>query len=319
MARIIYFAFPTAAATGGVKMIFRHVETLRALGFDAVACLGPQSVAPTWFAHDAPVVAELAFRPDDVLVLPDDAHDTLARTPALGLKTVVFAQNPYLFAAMSLKALDAFAPEAFPAFLTVSEPFAALVRRLYPQARPEVVPCFADERVFRPRAERSRAVAYMPRKRPLEARAIRDLFRRLHPAHAMNFRRIEDAGEAEVAEALAGSALFLSLSRLESVGMAPLEAMACGCLVAGFTGVGGQVYATADNGFWVPEDDCVAAADALAQAAETAKAGGPELKRRIDAGYATAEQWSHARFRLALEAAWMRLAPEARLRDGPLP
>ena len=318
MARIIYFAFPTAAATGGVKMIFRHVETLRELGFDAVACLGPQSPSPTWFEHRAPILTELQFRPDDVLVLPDDAHDSLGRTPALGLKTVVFAQNPYLFAALSLKAMAAFPAEALPAFMAVSRPFAELIVRLYPQARAEVVPCFADERRFRPGAAPSPAVAYLPRKRPLEARAIRGLFRQLHPRHALPFRRIDKAPEREVAEALAASSLFLSLSRLESVGMAPLEAMASGCLVAGFTGVGGQVYATPENGFWAPEDDCVTAADAQARAADVAAAGGPELARRIEAGQATAAQWSYARFRTALEEVWMRLAPEARLRAGPL-
>lgn len=318
MARIIYFAFPTAAATGGVKMIFRHVETLRELGFDAVACLGPQSPAPAWFEHRAPILSQLEFRADDVLVLPDDAHDSLGRTPALGLKTVVFAQNPYVFAALSLKAMAGFRAEAFPVFMAVSQPFAALIRRLFPHARAEVVPCFADERLFRPGSAPPPSVAYLPRKRPLEARAIRGLFRQLHPRHPLPFQRIDQAHETEVAGALARSALFLSQSRLESVGMAPLEAMACGALVAGFNGVGGQVYATPDNGFWAPEDDCVAAADALAHAADVVMTGGHELARRLEAGYATARQWSYANFRIALEEVWMRLAPEARLQARPL-
>ena len=117
---------------------------------------------------------------------------------------------------------------------------------------------------------------------------------------------------------MAASDHFLSLSRMESVGMTPLEAMACGCVCAGFTGVGGQDFATPENGFWVPEEDCVAAVDALAEAADLLRNGGPALERRLEAGRETARQWSYARFREALEETWMRLAPEARLRDGPL-
>ena len=48
------------------------------------------------------------------------------------------------------------------------------------------------------------------------------------------------------------SALFLSLSRFESLGLTTLEALASGCIVAGFTGFGGRDYATACNGWWWP-------------------------------------------------------------------
>jgi glycosyltransferase involved in cell wall biosynthesis len=100
--------------------------------------------------------------------------------------------------------------------------------------------------------------------------------------------------------------------------MTTLEAMAAGALCAGFTGIGGLEYATPENGFWVAEDDCEAAADALAEACAIATSGGPELARRLEAGYETARQWSYAAFLRQLEETWMRLAPDARLKSGPL-
>ncbi len=100
--------------------------------------------------------------------------------------------------------------------------------------------------------------------------------------------------------------------------MTTLEAMAAGCVCAGFTGVGGDEYATPDNGFWVPNEDCEAAADALALAADLSQTGGAPLRLMLEAGHETARQWSYAAFRVALEEVWMRLAPEARLREGPL-
>jgi len=41
--------------------------------------------------------------------------------------------------------------------------------------------------------------------------------------------------------------------------------MACGCVVAGFTGFGAREFATTQNGFWAEEDDCLECAGQLAR------------------------------------------------------
>jgi glycosyltransferase involved in cell wall biosynthesis len=154
---------------------------------------------------------------------------------------------------------------------------------------------------------------------PDDAQDIRSLFTHRHPTHAeLSWRRLEGASERLVAQIFSESSLFLCLSRLESVGMTPLEAMASNCVCAGFLGVGGREFGTSENGFWVPDDDCEAAADALAQAADVVASGGTELHRRIEAGRATAARWSYSAFRETLEAFWMKEAPQARLRARPL-
>lgn len=311
MPRIVYFAFSDGGLQGGHKMIFRHVETLRELGFEATCYIGAQNKVPGWFAHTAPVEVATPLRPDDILVIPDDAPKSLRQAASLGCRSVIFSQNPYNFAARSFEAVDQF--QTLPPFIAVGQRLAATIRRAYPGASVELVPCFADERLFRPGDAPRPAVAFAPRKRPLEAAATRSLFRKLHPAHAdLSWVELDGVTEAQVAQAMAASSLFLSLSRLESVGMTTLEAMASGCVCAGFTGVGGLEYATADNGFWVADDDCEAAADALARAADLVLAGGPPLRRCLEAARETARQWSYAAFREMLEEVWMRLAPEAR-------
>lgn len=320
MTRIVYGIYCAGGLQGGHKMILRHVETLRDLGFDAVAYTGERNTIPTWFDHRAPIIVGDNVRPGhDIFVLPDDAFLALKTLATAPIRTLVMVQNHFNYAAVSLEPMRAFPADRFPTFLAVGPTVAALLRRLYPMADVRNVRCFADERLFRPREKAGHSVAVAPRKRPQEALAIGHLFRRLHPAHAdVAWRMLEDLREPQVAEAYAASTLALSLSHLEGVGMTTLEAMASGCLCAGFTGIGGRDYATPDNGFWVDEDDDLAAADALARAADLAKAGGPALKRRVDAGFETARQWSYAAFRAELEALWMDLAPEARLRNGPL-
>jgi hypothetical protein len=317
--RIVYHGFPPAGAQGGVKMAVRHVETLRDLGFNAVYQLGPANTAPAWLQHTAPVLPAAPVRPGDIVVLPEDAAEALRSTAGLPVRKVVFCQSQLFLAMRSLDALDAFAPHDRPVIMAVGPRQAATVRRLLPGWTVELVPCFADERRFRPGEKISPAILFEPKKRPIEPRFIAPVFRRLHPAHAARpWRKLEGLTEAEIASTFAAAELYLALPRFESVGLAALEAMASGCVCAGFKGIGGRDYATPDNGFWVDDDDLEAAADALGQAADLVATGGPALAAVVEAGRATAAQWSYARFREALEAFWMRHAPDARVRGGPL-
>lgn len=312
MPRIVYLAFPTGQVSGGQKMILRHVETLRALGFDAVVRINGSNRLPPGFAHHAPVEVATPFRPDDVLVVPSDAPNALQALGRAPQRAVVFCQAHVDFAAIGYDAVAAWPAEKPLTVLAVSPTSQASVRRAFPQADVRLVPAFADERVFRPgAAARPRRVAAIPRKRPLELRAIRGRLARVHARHAqVPWTVIDGAAEADVARALAESAVMLSLSRMEALGMTPLEAMASGALVAGFPGVGGRDFATEDNGFWAPDDDVEAAADAVAQALDVVLAAGPELARRQAAGYATAARWSHAAFVPVLERTWTELAPD---------
>ncbi|WP_309088284.1 glycosyltransferase [Phenylobacterium sp.] len=253
------------------------------------------------------------FRPDDILVLPEDAPNAIAHVAGLPNRAVIFCQNQFGLANVGVAGVDRFSSARAPVFITPGRVCAETVRRLYPGAQVEVVQSFADERVFRPREPRRLQIALTPRKRPAEAQIIRNMFRRMHPRHAeIPWSELNEAPEAQVAETFGTSALFLCLSRLEAAPMTPLEAMASGAICAGFRGVGGREHSDASNGFWVEDDDCMAAADALAQAADLVVGGGPALQRMREAGFSTAKAWSYAAFRPMLEEVWTRLAPEAR-------
>lgn len=311
--RIVYISFPTGQIAGGQKMIARHVETLRELGFVAVWWRG-EPVELRWLSHAAPVEVQTPLRKDDFLVVPADAPNAIRHAARTRNPTAVFVQGHITFA--STGALEAVRALRDPIFLAVGPTTAAAVRRAFPTSRIEILPGFADERIFRP-WEKTHAVAHAPWKRALEAAAIRSFLKTYHPRHARTpWAKILNATEAQAAEAMGRCSIFLSLSRLEGLGLTPLEAMASGCLVAGFTGLGGRDFATPENGFWVEDDDCIGAADALAEAADVWLTEGPALAVRLDAARATADAWSYARFRSTLEEVWTTLAPDARQR-GP--
>lgn len=316
MPKILYALASAGGFTGGQKMVVRHVETLRDLGFEAR--LYVTNALPAGLSHQAPMIRG-GFHNDDILVVPDDDVDILRQCEGARWRSVVFVQNPYALAAAGAgEVMRRMADQGRLTLLSVAPRQTATLRRLFPKAAIHDIRAFADERLFRPAPAKQRCIVSTPKKRPQERQAIEAFLRLMHPAWDWPWRDLQGASEIETAESLAQSEVFLSLNRLESVGLAPLEAMAAGCVVAGFTGIGGLSYATPDNGFWVPDEDCEAAADALAEACALVKEGGPALKRRREAGFETARAWSQAACKAELEAAWTQIAPETRVSEGSL-
>src|SRR5438093_255055 len=92
MKRIIYLSWPAKEITGGIKMVFRHVEALRSLGFEAVVAT-EDGASPNWFSTLAPVVPLAKLTPgDDILVFPENHAGLLTRFADWPNRKVVFCQ-----------------------------------------------------------------------------------------------------------------------------------------------------------------------------------------------------------------------------------
>ncbi|SEQ34704.1 Glycosyl transferases group 1 [Faunimonas pinastri] len=306
MSRIVYVLIGTQRLTGGHKMIVRHVEALKALGYPAVLRIEGSAPVPDWFSHDVEVESGTPPRDGDVLVIPEDATAVLKHYAASPHRKIVFCQNHFYAAANGLGRLTQEELASYREFVACSRSAASWIARFLPHRSVDVLPAFADERRFRP-GEKQPIIACASRKRPLELRIVNFMFRRLYGGKlSWRFAVLEAASEEQVARTFAEAHVFLSLSRLEGLGMTTLEAMASECVVAGFTGIGGREYATSANGFWVEEDDCEACAHALVKAVTLVERGGPGAQMMRGAAAETAAHWSHARFIEALDRFWSR-------------
>lgn len=305
MGRIVYLTPYPGSHTGGTKITYRHVETLGALGYDAAVRRPGTSEVARWFRHEAEIEdASRPLGPDDILVLPEDSPETMRRCAELPNRKVIFCQNPYALAGHGLATVEPDVARHYRTFMACSMGVADFIARYFPYDMISVVPAFADERVFRP-ADKRPVIACTPRKRPAELQIIRLMFSRIHPRAAdWDWHVLETATEDEVAAAMGEASLFLSLARLEAFSITTLEAMASGCLIAGFTGIGPREYTNPTNGLWVDEDDCEAAAFALARAAGMAEAGGGAAALMRHAARSTAATWSHTNFTQALVRFW---------------
>ena len=299
-------------SAGGELVNFQNVATLRKLGWRAVVLLDDTSqVEMPSRPFSVPMVqhgAALKFAPHDVVVMPEVTPLPAWRTMAQQCRVVMHNQNPfYTFRSFdSMQALNTFG--LFGALCCSSFTREVLQRWGstidWQVVQPFVLPVFAQAGQ-QPGVQRKRQIAFMPRKRPAEAQLLKSMFVSMYPQLAdVPWIEISNMGRAQVAQVLAESQVFASLSHLEGLGLPPLEAMAAGCLVAGFTGQGGVTYATPENGRWVAEGDLEALVHALAA---DVQADVSTVDRRRAAGQATVARFDVAQFEASLNAAWLHV------------
>lgn len=265
--RIFYVSKNFNYPLGGVRISHHHVGLLVRNGFDAAILLRQDRPQPFFLADVPTLVFSTAFRfrDDDIVVVPEPWGDFLAHLAARPVRKVVFCQN-HFYVSYGLGVHRDYGAYGVGTLFCCGDVIASFLRATFNVTRVPVVHNAIDHTLFKPGRKRLQ-IAYMPRKMSKEADFIRMTFRLRHPQFAnIPWEPIDMMVESEVAKRLGESAIFLSLSRLEGVGLPPLEAMASGCLVVGFTGGGGLEFARNDNGFWCQPDDLVGTADALARA-----------------------------------------------------
>ena len=265
--RILFVSINYSAPVGGVRTIYRHVEILRRHGFQASVFHvgGPDDV---FFDTDAPVIRAvdgIEFRPDDILVVNEDRKESLEFAGTINLTKVLFLQNQF-FMFLGLQEGKLYSDLGIKHYLTGSAWMARIMVELLGLPEVPVIRYAIDKERFYPQAKQ-RKIAFMPRKTPIAAQFIRRAFQQRYPEFAaVEWEEITGLPEAEAAGRLRESAIFLSLSSLEGLGLPPLEAMSSGCLPVGFAGDGGKEYMTSMNGLWVEQDDMMACVHALAEA-----------------------------------------------------
>jgi len=303
--KIIFFCPPVSVINGGIKHIFRMAEVLIELGHDAIV-FEQNGQRPSWFSSHVPIVGQNSFAPatDHIYVLPEDQPHILADFARLPQRKVIYSQN-HFYGALGIAAASSYADYGVTDILCSSRTIYEHCRLRHPSLRATIVPCAVDPAHFKPAAQKQNTIAFMPRKRPIEAVYLRDMFRFTYPQYRdWQWQEIANVGEREAARQMGQARVFLSLSRLEGFGLTPIEAMASGCVVAGFTGIGGREYANPQNGYWVSEDDFPACVSALGAAVALSLARDATLDAYRSSCVQTLSSFTPDSFRRGVKEAW---------------
>ena len=300
MKRIFVFLPPLRSVSGGLAVLADTAAGLAALGRDAVLVLREPGATPLTLPAGLPVVslAAAGMTPDDVYLVPEGWPNALAPGFAAGARCVVYCQNwAYLFNGLP----EGVGWDRLPvSFVAVSDPVARSIEQalgtLPPVLRPGIDPARFHPPASRPAPTPVR-VGFMPRKNKALATMIRNVAAARAPRTglALEWVAIDGLPPDGVAEALRSCHVFLATGFPEGCPLPPLEAMACGCVVAGFAGFGGFDYMRqagpggyvpavplrdvpwGGNGFYAADNDVFGATACLEAAARLWIEGGEAL------------------------------------------
>lgn len=361
--RTVIFIPPLPRITGGMAVLLQIAAHLQASGQSVELALREASpslleavqaaLPPGLACLDCRNWNDLQLQPGDCWLIPEGWPQALLVGLQAKAHCVVYVQNWAYF--LSNLPENTFWEQLPVRFIAVSEPVRHFIHyttgRDAPLLRPAVDPAlfYPPQREPAAPAGNTLRISYMPRKNSALARQIRETCTaRLHslhggqPPYTLEWVEIHHKSPQQVAEMLRSSHIFLATGFPEGFSLPPLEAMASGCIVVGFAGLGGWDYMrqaaplsglpadTLDNttclsaytpplplpplpwsgnGFFTADADVLAAAEALEQACSLLIQGGPALARLREAAACTAAAYSPARQAAAIAQLWQHWLP----------
>ena len=250
--------------SGGIRKLYQSVDTLNEAGIQAAIIHSRSGFRCTWFEHSTRVVSrqQAIIGAGDVIVVPEIYGRSISDLPKT-IRQVIFNQNVYL----TIKSLGENPANAAPysdnpdlaVVLVFSEDSANVLHYAFPQTPVRQLRLGLDPALHHaPTSRKRRRIAYMPRKRPRDAELVLLLLKHRKVIDDWELVAIDQRSEAEVAELLRSSQIFMSFNKLEGLGLPPLEALACGCLVVGYHGQGGREFFHPPFAIAVDDGDVVA-------------------------------------------------------------
>ena len=330
MGRTCIFLPPLKTVSGGLAVLAETAVLLAELGETVALLLHDPEHPPLALPPGLPVrpLAQAALGPEDCCLVPEGWPNALGPGLTAKARCIVYCQNwAYLDSGLP----EGLSLDQLPVrYLAVSDPVARYIGRLLGTVPPILRPAIDPARFFPPAAKPAPdpvRVAYMPRKNKALAAMIRRFIttRARRTGQRLAFFPIENLPPDGVAEALRACHVFLATGFPEGCPLPPLEAMACGCLVAGFAGFGGFDYLRpinpdgytpsvplrdvpwGGNAFVAADHDVFGAADGLERAVRLWTDGGEALRRARENARATAAAYAPSQRRAALAALWPKL------------
>jgi hypothetical protein len=328
------FLPPLPRSSGGLAVLRRIGVILRKAGFPVSFVLREASKSAEENSVDILLWQELHLQTADIWLTPEGWPNALLPGLSSRARSIIYTQNWAYLLSCQPQGVDL--AELPLEFLAVSEPVARFVDMSLGKQAPVLRPGI-DTALFCPPPERKNGerarIAFMPRKNKALARHIRELvearLRRRRSSLLLEWVSIEDREQEEVARMLQAADIFLCTGFPEGCPLPPLEAMACGCVPVGFTGLGGWDYMRqaahfsgaavplwplretpwAGNGFYAADADVPGAVLALEAALDIFARGGEELAALRRAGQMTAAAYSLEAQEQAVVALWRHLCP----------
>lgn len=286
----IYFICPSNKfPTGGVKQIYKQVDILNNNGFEAYVLLKNKSKKVTWFEnHSQTAYNEQIFfnikkllnpkkkylfetfknkfrvqiEENSILVFPEIYGKTIEFIAPKN-KKVIFNQNCFYTFNTSLiddvltKTNQYTNPKTLATIVVSDDSKKYLDFAFTNSINIFRIRLGINNNLFYHNLNKKKKIAFMPRKLEDDIVQILNILKIRNKINDWEFISINNKTETEVAAILRESSIFLSFNHREGFGLPPAEAMACGCIVVGYTGIGGAEYFKNEFSYSIDESDII--------------------------------------------------------------
>ncbi len=255
MSRIIYFCPDFPQPSGGIKTLYRHVTRLAEMGFDAWIVHQKRPFRVTWHGYEAPTLwlsERPRFTPEDVLVIPEVMPQVMQQTAQFSGERIVIALS------WSPTYWNLPARQMWPSFgihrvITKSPLIQDYLRWSMGIEATLINEYVTPERYYLAQEEKRPKVCYLTRKERSAAWLHQVLCDKGEPFTRFEWMSLRELSEDEYARHLREATVYVTTNMQEGMNTSVLEAMACGCLVVGYSGVGGRVYMKPEG----PAQNCI--------------------------------------------------------------
>ena len=304
------YTFPS----GGVRVIYRHVDILNAHGIEAYVLHRKAGHRANWFQNETPIVywdnslkrravrkierylspsrpKEIPLRggaagkigSNDVLVVPEIYGPGLAGL-APGVPKVILNQNCYLmFRGYKVETIEGESPYRHPdvkGVLINSEDGLEYLNYVFPEIPVHRFRLSIDSVLFRYEANKKPQICFTPRKNKGLVVQVINILRERNALDGFDLVPFEGMPQSKVADIMRESAFFLSFGQSEGFGLPPAEAMASGCVVIGYHAGGGKEFFRPEFSIPIPYGEVIEYAEAIERALREYRAD-PEPYRQM--------------------------------------
>lgn len=315
MAAFYYLVPDNEKPSWGIGVIYHHVKALVELGYDACVLHQNSSFTLPWLSMDVPVryadePAMKSLNADDVLVVPEvmAAHPFAAKCKA---RKILFVQNSgYIFESLPVDA--GHRDLGYSAVMVIMPHMVDVVERFIGlpvfMVQPMVADYFFSGQI---NMKRSRTIVMYPKFSQIDFAIVNNLLRRklgsnrLMKAVGIHWRikLLEGLSHRQVAGVFDDAGFFVSLNTFEALNTSVVEAMARGCIVFCYEGVGPRDFLRDGvNAFVFPNNEAYRLVDKMYDVLDNPEKYREQLAGMRNNALVTARQYTYANMKEELKA-----------------
>lgn len=273
-------------ASGGIKILYRHVDVLNENGYNAQMLHQNNGFRCTWFDNKTPVVyfGDVQINDDDFLVIPEIYGPNIygiSQHPQISnkAKKIIFNQNcRYTFLGQTIESvtnknfnLPYSNSDEYIATMVVSDDSTDYIQSIFPKQNVSRIHNAINIDTFKYKDAQTPQICFMPRKHAEDAIQVLGILNLRGALDGVNVVAIDNMSEQQVASTMMDSMFFLSFGYPEGCPLPPAEAMACGCIVIGYDGFGGKEYFKQEFSYPINVGDITGFADCVEKQLDIAK------------------------------------------------